>query len=232
LEITRNISDLTLDEVILCLIAGQVLAVTGGEKFSLPLPDSRSILEFYNRDRRTYWNPDKDRNIQDGEIDRVLDALDKPPKVVAVAARTPVDVQKWRLIKVVAHRFRGLHRHCATDGTDPDPFSFELSADVSLIRGFNGAGKTSLVSAICWCLTGYGHRSQGLPSLLHEPIQIQVPGIGGDDHTTDKNFDLPSWTCPGKVESQFLAVRRLPRTGSGFCIPRRSAAALDYRTRR
>jgi hypothetical protein len=81
----HKIADLTLEEVILHLIAGDVLAVTGREEFSLPLPDSRAILVFYNQDRRTYWNPDKDPTIQDGEIDRVLDALDKPPKEVVAS---------------------------------------------------------------------------------------------------------------------------------------------------
>jgi hypothetical protein len=40
----HKIADLTLDEVILHLIAGDVLAVTGGKEFSLSLADSRAIL--------------------------------------------------------------------------------------------------------------------------------------------------------------------------------------------
>lgn len=197
----HSIADLTLDEVILRLIAGDVLAVTDGKEFSLPLVDSRAILAFYNQDRRTYWNPNKDPTIQDGEIDRVLEALDKPLRPVAAASRPPATVQKWRLVKVLAHRFRGLHRHCVAAGADPDLFKLDLAGDVSLFRGFNGAGKTSLVSAICWCLTGYGHRSQGLPSPLHEPIQVQVDG-GGDG---DKNFALPV-IVPIPNEAELVAV--------------------------
>ena len=49
----RKIDDLTLNEVILHLIAGDPLQVTSGEDFSLPLPDSRAIRAFYNEDRRT-----------------------------------------------------------------------------------------------------------------------------------------------------------------------------------
>jgi len=205
--LAHKIADLTFDEVVLHLIAGDVLKVTGGEEFSLSLPDSRAILAFYNQDRRTYWNPEKDPTIQDGEIDRVLDALDKPPKVAAAAARPAATLQKWRLVKVVAHRFRDLHRHCAATGADPHPFELELAAHASLFRGFNGAGKTSLVSAICWCLTGYGHRSQGLPSILHEPIQVQVRADGGDSggDAKDKNFPLPV-IVPIPTEAELVAV--------------------------
>ena len=78
----HRIADLTLDEVALHLIAGDVLEVTGGEEFSLSLADSRAILAFYNQDRRTYWNPDKDPTIQDGEIDRILDALESDSKLI------------------------------------------------------------------------------------------------------------------------------------------------------
>ncbi len=213
------IADLTLDEVVLHLIAGDVLRVSGGDEFSLSLPDSRAILAFYNQDRRTYWNPDKDPIVQDGEIDRVLDALDKPPKATAIVARPPAMVQKWRLVKVTAHRFRGLHRHCVEAGGDPHPFELELSADVSLFRGFNGAGKTSLVSAICWCLTGYGHRSQGLPSALHEPIQVIVPGGTGD--ATDKGFALPV-IVPIPTEDELVVVDGAPKVDTWVRLTLRS----------
>jgi hypothetical protein len=216
----HKIADLTLDEVISHLIAGDALSVTGGEEFSLSLADSRAILAFYNQDRRTYWNPDKDPIIQDGEIDRVLDALDKPPKTVAAVARPPTPVQKWRLVKVVAHRFRGLHRHCGAAGGDPHLFELELAGDVSLFRGFNGAGKTSLVSAVCWCLTGYGHRSQGLPSLLHEPIQVQV-GAGDGDADTAKNFALPV-VVPIPNETELVAVDGAPKVDTWVRLTFRS----------
>jgi hypothetical protein len=215
----HELSDLTLDEVVLHLIAGDVLRASDAEEFSIPHADSRAILAFYNQDRRTYWNPDKDPTIQDGEIDRVLDAMDKPLKAVVTDARAPLTIQKWRLIKVTAHRFRGLHRHCADAGGDPHPFEVEFSADVSLFRGFNGAGKTSLVSAICWCLTGYGHRSQGLPSALHEPIKVQVQNDTGD--ATDRGFDLPA-IVPIPTEKELVAVDGVPKVDTWVRLTLRS----------
>lgn len=216
----HKIADLTLDEVVLHLIAGDVLQVSSGEEFALTLPDSRAILAFYNQDRRAYWNPDKDTAVQDGEIDRLLHALDKSVKVGAAASRPPATMQKWRLIKITAHRFRGLHRHCTEAGGDPDLFNHEFLTDVSLFRGFNGAGKTSLVSAICWCLTGSWHRSQGLPSALHEPIQVQVPGGTGSD-LTNKGFTLPA-IVPIPTEDELVAVDGIPKVDTWVRLTFRS----------
>lgn len=216
----RSIADLTLDEVILHLINGDVLQVAGGEEFSLSLADSRAILAFYNQDRRAYWNPDKDTAIRDGEIDRVLDVLDKPPKLVAARSRPPAEIQKWRLTNVVAHRFRGLHRHCAEAGGDPHTFELELTADVTLFRGFNGAGKTSLVSAICWCLTGFGYRSQGLPSPLHEPIPVQILTDDGSE-AADQGFALPV-IVPIPTERELILVDGEPKADTWVRLTFRS----------
>ena len=204
-----NIADLTLDEVVLHLGAGNALQVSGGADFSLPLQDSRAVLAFYNQNRQAYWNPDKDTNIQDGEIDRLLDALDKPAKVTAPATRPVSQQQRWQLVGITARRFRGLHRHCDDEGAEPRPFTLDLSRHATLFRGFNGAGKTSLISAICWCLTGYGHRSQGLPSQLHTPITVQVSNNtdSGEPNTT---FELPP-IVPIPTEKELLAVDGQPQ---------------------
>lgn len=205
---TINIADLTLDEVVQHLAAGNALQVSGGADFSLPLQDSRTVLAFYNQNRQAYWNPDKDTNILDGEIDRLLDALDKPAKVTAPATRPASQQQRWQLTGITAHRFRGLHRHCDDKGAAPAPFTLDLSRNVTLFRGFNGAGKTSLISAICWCLTGYGHRSQGLPSPLHTPIIVQIPNKNsGEPNTT---FELPP-IVPIPRENELLAVDGQPQ---------------------
>jgi hypothetical protein len=214
----HNIADLTLDEVVARLIAGETLQVSGGDAFALPADDSRAILSFYNQDRKAYWNPDKDTNIQDGEVDKVLDALDRPPRVVALPARQSSAIQKWQLIGVEAHRFRGLHRHCEATGKDPQPFELELSASTTLFRGFNGAGKTSLISAVCWCLTGLGHHSQGLPAPLHDVLTVHVDG---DDEAAPTTFELPA-IVPIPTEQELIAVDGAPKVDTWVRLTLRS----------
>lgn len=214
-----DIADLTLDEVIRYLIAGDALRVSRGVEFSLPQVDSRTVLAFYNQNRQAYWNPDKDTNILDGEVDRLLESLDKPVVATPPSARSSTSQKRWQLIGVMAHRFRGLHRHCNDTGGDPVVFTLDLSRDATLFRGFNGAGKTSLISAICWCLTGYGHRSQGLPSPLHIPINVQV---AGDDNTgASAGFELPP-IVPIPTETELLAVDGQPKVDTWVRLKFRS----------
>jgi hypothetical protein len=215
-----DIADLTLDEVVQHLAAGDVLHVSGGDKFSLPLQDSRAVLAFYNQNRQAYWNPDKDTYIQDGEIDRLLDALDKPVKVTAPTTRRASQQQRWQLSVITAHRFRGLHRHCDEKGAAPKLFTLDMSRHATLFRGFNGAGKTSLISAICWCLTGYGHRSQGLPSPLHAPIAVQV---ANEEENAQPNatFELPP-VVPIPTEKELLAVDGKPQVDTWVRLKFRS----------
>jgi hypothetical protein len=220
LLVAINIADLTLDEVVQHLAAGDVLHVSGGNEFSLSMQDSRTVLAFYNQNRQAYWNPDKDTNILDGEIDRLLDALDKPAKLTSPATRPGRQQQRWQLIGITAHRFRGLHRHCDEKGAAPKPFTLELSWHATLFRGFNGAGKTSLISAICWCLTGYGHRSQGLPSPLHAPVTVQV---ANDEESAEPNatFGLPP-IVPIPTENELLAVDGQPQVDTWVRLKFRS----------
>src|SRR5882757_7313095 len=135
----RNVAELTLDEVVESLVCGEPLQITEGETFEVLPEDSRRALAFYNQDRQAFWNPDKDTNILESEIDRLLDSLDRPLPVRSGTARTGPSIQKWRLARIEAHRFRGLHRHCAENGRDPEAFQFEIGSEVTLLRGFNGA---------------------------------------------------------------------------------------------
>ena len=95
-----------------------------------------------------------------------------------------------------------------------------MSRPATLFRGFNGAGKTSLISAICWCLTGYGHRSQGLPSPLHAPITVQVRN-DGESAEPNATFELPP-IVPIPTEKELLAVDGQPQVDTWVRLKFRS----------
>lgn len=187
----RGLSELTLDEVVAVLIGGEAVALAEGSELALDNADSRTLLAFYNRDRSSYWNPDKDTAIREGEVDKLLEALDRPYTAPPLPRGIAQGLQRWRLVKIEAHRFRGLHRHCGSQGRAPDPFVHEVVGDVTMFRGFNGAGKTSLLNAVCWCLTGIGYHAQALPSSPHDLIDVQVQPDDDQPRATPATFKMP-----------------------------------------
>jgi hypothetical protein len=202
---SRALSELTLNELLAALIAGEAVRLADGSELELPNPDSRALLSFYEKDRATYWNPDKDAQIREGEVDALLKALGKAPAGSASAQSPVLALNRWKLIKLEAHRFRGLHRHCGPNGEDPEVFEQTLDSDVSIFRGFNGAGKTSLLSAVCWCLTGLGYRAQALPAPLHEPIPVFVSEVNELAQPTPTSFNIPPLVpIPSDAELSFL----------------------------
>ena len=95
-----------------------------------------------------------------------------PPAKKATETEGNAENKFWTLRRVEAHRFGGLHRHCGLDGEDPEDFVVEVDRDVTLISGFNGAGKTALQNVIIWCLTGRALRSQHMPDEVHAPMDV------------------------------------------------------------
>jgi len=107
-------------------------------------------------------------------VESVLKALDEQsPTAIKSLPQAEADKPIWHLEGVEVHRFGGLQHHLGPDGEDPAPLVLELDKDITLISGFNGAGKTALLSAIIWCLTGKALRSQHMPHEVHEPMAVE-----------------------------------------------------------
>ena len=156
------------------------------------MTNSRRILSYYTR-HRDLWP--RAKTVQPREIEDILKALAEKapaPKETKGAATAPKRL--WRLRRLEAHRFAGLHRHCGTQGEDPEDFVLDIERDVTLISGFNGAGKTALQNVIIWCLTGKALRSQHMPDDVHEPMEVyRTPGDCDDERegAAESGFALP-----------------------------------------
>jgi AAA domain-containing protein len=128
------------------------------------------------------------------EINGLLEALDSElPQTSRATHRAAGACPVWNLRRIEAHRFGGLHRHCGPAGEDPEPFVLEMDKDLTLIGGFNGAGKTALLSSIIWCLTGKALRSQHMPDEVHEPMTVEWIGEedGAEHEQVERNFTIP-----------------------------------------
>ena len=92
-------------------------------------------------------------SAQRGE--ELVDAiLKEPPKLTALPARPAnSNRRRLRLKKIEAHRFAGLHKF-GTPGVAPENYAHEFTSPLTLLEGRDGSGKTSLLNAIIWALTG------------------------------------------------------------------------------
>ena len=179
-----RLENYSLEEIVELLLAGVPVHRAKENAFSLDTDDKRKVFAFYTRNRDLWRST---RTVQSQEVENVLRALDDElPATRAKASAVAVEKPVWHLERVEIHRFGGLHRHIGSNGEDPDDFIFDLTKEITLVSGFNGAGKTAVLSAIIWCLTGKALRSQHMPHEVHQPIPVEWSTEGeetseGDD---------------------------------------------------
>ncbi len=184
-----------------------VLKPTGGVPFVLEDDNARRLFAYYERNRHLWPSA---KQVRAPEIDGVLNALDETPPTAKATGLAEAEAKKfWRLRRVEAHRFGGLHRHCGRSAEDPEAFLLNLERDVTLISGFNGAGKTALQNVIIWCLTGRALRSQHLPEEIHEPMDLYWTGGDAEaERTSQPGLALPPIVpIPSGAELESLGDR-------------------------
>ena len=136
-----------------------ILCGRQGAEFVLDGDDARRLLSWYwNRAGR--WGA----NVAQGDVDAIAAAVGEATiPATATVLKAPADpTRRLRLARVEAYRFAGLHVAVAGNG-QPEPFVFEPICSLTLLEGLNGSGKTSLVNAIVWALTGQVLRPQRKP---------------------------------------------------------------------
>jgi predicted ATPase len=148
----------TIDSLFAELIGGGSVATDTDGAFQLKNVDSRAALNWY-RQNRPKWAG----NVMTVDVEAIANCLDKPiPSLPVPPVATPSSKRRLRLIKVIAHRFAGIHAYGTPSDAPPD-YIFNFLEPVTLFEGWNGAGKTSIINAITWCLTGEILRPQRLP---------------------------------------------------------------------
>jgi AAA domain len=106
-----------------------------------------------------------------------------PPELAALPARPAnANARRIRLKKLVAHRFAGLHKFGTPDAAPPD-YTHEFTSPIALFEGRNGSGKTSLLNAIIWALTGELLRPQREPD-APEDFECWVASADGSGDVT------------------------------------------------
>ena len=106
-------------------------------------------------------------------------------------------MQKIVITKIIIDNFRGISH-----------FEKELSENLNIVQGYNGVGKTTVLSAITWCLFGklYDERKSNIPLLpifSHEEEQKVVASVVvylNNKHVVKRLYDGNKTTlCFGMV---------------------------------
>ncbi len=173
----------TLDSLVADLVSGRPIQTAANEHFALPNERARSALEWYRRKRPVGWASKV--SAQDGE--ELVDAiLKEPPELPALPARLmDASNRRLRLKKLEAHRFAGLHKF-GTPTSAPRTYVHEFTSAVTLFEGRNGSGKTSLLNAIIWALTGEMLRPQREPESAEDFDCWAISANQGDERTALK----------------------------------------------
>ncbi|HUN25087.1 MAG TPA: ATP-binding protein [Steroidobacteraceae bacterium] len=180
-EAARPLHLHTIESLCADLVSGRaVLAGAANEPIRLEEPAARAILDWYRTHRRKWASAVR---VEDTEA--IVDAAiaGTPPTLPAVTGGAAAEARRFRLIGIRAHRFAGLHGY-STALARPEDLRLEPAPDLTLIEGANGSGKTSIVNAILWCLTGMIGRPQRPPESGSEEFRCRI-GPPDHDSTSD-----------------------------------------------
>ncbi|MGE9007923.1 AAA family ATPase [Leptospira interrogans] len=199
----------TIDSLFAELIGGASVSV--GEdnvEFSFDNIDSRSILNWYRLNRPKWAG-----NVMAIDVEAMVSAIPNALPTLAIPdIIIPKASRRLSLVKIVAHRFAGVHAYGTAEAPPPD-FVFEPKAPITLFEGWNGAGKTSLLNAIIWCLTGELLRPQRQPESGQQEFNgLFVRSVAGSNETTshaltpltplpNPDFYIPPLDKPVPVDS-------------------------------
>jgi hypothetical protein len=173
----------TLTSLVVSLIGGESISIRGGTSFSLPDERTRSALEWYRKRDPATWAA----NVSAAHAEDLVDSIFREPPQLPPSSAGSINSnnRRLRLKKVEAHRFAGLHKF-GTPGVAPDNYVHEFSTSLTLFEGRNGSGKTSLLNAIIWTLTGEMLRPQRAPETAEDfECWIDSP-TAGQDRTAHK----------------------------------------------
>jgi hypothetical protein len=163
----------TLDSLIADLVSGRPVRTGTNESFLFLLPDerTRSALEWYRQKGASAWTA----AVSASHGEDLVDAVTKNPPVLSALPARPANSNARRLLlkRVEAHRFAGLHKF-GTPAAAPANYVHEFTSPLTLFEGRNGSGKTSLVNAIIWALTGEILRPQREPETADDDFECWV----------------------------------------------------------
>jgi hypothetical protein len=143
--------------------------------------NARSVLGWYFKNRGKWAG-----SVAAADMEAITDAAQaKPQKIPDKGGPAQGAKRSLTLVKVEAHRFGGLHGY-NDNGRDPETFVFKPAKPLTVLEGWNGSGKTSILNAIIWALTGQILRPQRKPEETEEEFACRIAATSEADPSQHK----------------------------------------------
>jgi len=197
----------TLDTLCDELVSGRAIAVDdAGDTLRFEHPKTRSVFDWYRKNRMKWGQRNRKEDVEAivGELDS--EPPECPPLEIPDVAKKP---RTLHLKSVRIRRFGGVHRYGAATNP-PKEFCLEFNEPIMVIEGKNGSGKTSLLSAIVWCLTGYVYRSQRPPETASDSVHIRVDQSEAEEAQTEQQEISPITPLPSAEVLGTLGTESVP----------------------
>jgi hypothetical protein len=186
---SRSLHLHTLDSLCADLISARPVGVGKDDTpFTLDSKAARAVLNWYFS-HKSKWAG----RVMEADVDAIVDSAATTPNPIAqTAIASSGAARRYTLVSIQAHQFGGLH-HPGTAAGRPADLVFNFDTGVTLFEGFNGCGKTSLLNAIIWTLTGEVLRPQRPPELASTEFACEIDGPEGasSSHTLSPVMPLP-----------------------------------------
>ncbi|WP_196814930.1 ATP-binding protein [Mesorhizobium sp. L2C067A000] len=194
----------TLESLCADLINGNGVLV-GDDTFEIPSADTKAILNWY-RLNRSKWQG----RMNESDAEAIAACVGEVPTPVPSGAFSIGNAKhRLRLVRARAHRFAGVHAY-GTERNAPSDFAFEPSQSLTLLEGWNGSGKTSLLNSIIWCLTGKILRPQRPPESGIEEFESAIERVSESGVTTTAHSLTPITPLPTLSSFTPSSDQRIP----------------------
>lgn len=194
---SAKLHDHTIKSLLSELISGRSVSLDDdGNTVQITDVAARAILNWFSEDRSRWIG-----NASEGAAEAVVVAAKKAPPVPPATVLTAKGSTPptYRVKSVRAHHFAGLHRYANTNDV-----IYHMDWDALLLEAKNGSGKTSLLNALIWCLTGMILRSQQRPGDGDEKVEVWVDrkGANGENERIEA-YRAP--VCPNPPSEVVIA---------------------------
>ena len=172
------------------LVSGRHIAIdSDGNTFALEESNTRGLFNWY-RSNTNKWSG----NVLKTDVEALVDSLDQTaPELPLTQVSSPKSGGRGiRITQIRVHNFGGIQKF--SDPSSPvGEFVHVFDPKLNLLEGVNGSGKTSILSAASWALTGQVFRSQRPPEEIAEQVPVQlVDGVAGEEgHSITQITPLP-----------------------------------------